>query len=433
MTIPIYLYQNLTVRQKKKLFARSAAEYTVIKGRIAPFMEDVRLRGDQAVREISAKFGSSVNELKVSEQEFQVAYKSITPDFIQAFKVAKNNILKVCEAQQKSLLETSKVGNNGINVWREWRPLESVGIYVPGGSANYPSTLLMCATPALIAGCKKITVCSPGNNEGKLPTEILFTARELGIQNVYKIGGSQAIAAMAYGTESISPVLKIVGPGNQYVNAAKLLVYPNTAIDLPAGPSENLIIADDSANPTWVAADLITDLEHGIDSTGILLTDSMQFAAGVKAEIIRLVKTLSTASTIKSALNNYSAIIVVDSLKQALELSDEYAPEHLQIVAKKADRLASLVQNAGSVFIGPWSSKAGGDYAVGANHVLPTGQSSKMFSSLSVDSFGKWVEFQQVTERGFKRMSKTIETYAAVEGLPAHKLSSTIRAIKERL
>ena len=396
-------------------------------------MEDVRLRGDQAVREISARFGSPVTELKVTEQEFQDAYKQVNPDFIQAFKVARNNILKVCGAQKKSLLEKSKVSSSGISVWREWRPLESVGIYVPGGRANYPSTLLMCATPALVSGCNNITVCSPANSNGKLPAEVLYTARELDIRNVYRIGGSQAIAAMAYGTETVSPVLKIVGPGNQYVNAAKLLVYQATAIDLPAGPSENLIIADESANPTWIAVDLLTDLEHGPDSAAILFTDSDKLAQTVKQEIERVLSTLSTATTIKSALKNYSAIIVVDSLKEAIELSNDYAPEHLQIVTKNAKVLATQVQNAGSVFIGPWCSKAGGDYATGANHVLPTGQSAKMFGSLSVDSFGKWVEFQQVNKQGFASIKQTIMTYADVEGLPTHKLSASIRDNQEGL
>ncbi len=433
MTIKIYQNKELTIDQKTRLFYRSAADYTTIKQQISPLMEDVRLRGDQAVREISARFGSPVTELKVTEQEFQDAYKQVNPDFIQAFKVARNNILKVCGAQKKSLLEKSKVSSSGISVWREWRPLESVGIYVPGGRANYPSTLLMCATPALVSGCNNITVCSPANSNGKLPAEVLYTARELDIRNVYRIGGSQAIAAMAYGTETVSPVLKIVGPGNQYVNAAKLLVYPATAIDLPAGPSENLIIADESANPTWIAVDLLTDLEHGPDSAAILFTDSDKLAQTVKQEIERVLSTLSTATTIKSALKNYSAIIVVDSLKEAIELSNDYAPEHLQIVTKNAKVLATQVQNAGSVFIGPWSSKAGGDYATGANHVLPTGQSAKMFGSLSVDSFGKWVEFQQVNKQGFASIKQTIMTYADVEGLPTHKLSASIRDNQEGL
>ncbi len=327
----------------------------------------------------------------------------------------------------KSAHNTCVVNSKGIKVWREWRPLDSIGIYAPGGRANYPSTLLMCAIPAIIAGCKRIIVCVPPNEQGNLPAELLVTAFELGITDVFKVGGAQAIAAMTYGTESVPKVLKIVGPGNQYVTAAKLLVFPQTAIDLPAGPSENLIIADDSANPDFVAADLITDAEHGPDSTSILLTPSEQVAKSVSASIIELLKVLSSRETIIESLTNYGAIIVTQSLDEAISLANEYAPEHMQIMTRNPESVAKRINNAGSVFVGSWSAKAAGDYATGANHVLPTGQAAKTFGALSVESFGKWIEFQQLTKSGFTQLSQTIETYADIEGLPAHKLSSTVR------
>lgn len=428
MSINIYDYKNLNPQIKKRLFERSSADYGQIKTIVSPLMQEVRELGDQGIFNDYARRSISVKNLLVSSKEFDDAYKQINVNFLSAFSVAKNNIMEVCKAQKKALQEKSLVNNAGIKVWREWRHIQSIGIYTPGGRANYPSCLAMCAIPAITAGCQDIQVCSPPNSEGNLPPELLVTANELGIKKVFKVGGSQAIAAMAYGTESVTPVLKIVGPGNQYVNAAKLLVYPKTAIDLPAGPSENLIIADGTANPKWVAADLITDLEHGPDSAGILLTPSQSLALAVQKEIEKLLPTLATQETIRKALDQYCAIIIISSVEEAIELSNEYGPEHMQIMTKNARTWAAQIQNAGSVFIGDWSTKAGGDYASGANHVLPTGQSAKTVGALSVDSFGKWVEFQQATRSGFLSIKKTIETYADVEGLPAHKLSSTIRS-----
>lgn len=426
-TITIYRYQEMSIKERKRLFERSSADYEQIKSIVTPLMQEVRDLGDQGIFNDYARRSISVKNLLVSPKEFKDAYSQINPNFLEAFNVAKNNILQVCKAQKKALQENSLVNNAGIKVWREWRPIQSIGIYTPGGHASYPSCLAMCAIPAIVAGCQDLRVCSPPSTEGKLPPELLVTANELGIKRVFKVGGSQAIAAMAYGTESISQVLKIVGPGNQYVNAAKLLVYPKTAIDLPAGPSENLIIADETANPQWVAADLITDLEHGPDSAGILLTPSHSLAIAVRQEIEKLLPTLATQETIRKALDQYCAIIVVSSLKEVIDLSNEYGPEHMQIMTKNARKWASQIKNVGSVFIGDWSTKAGGDYASGANHVLPTGQSAKTVGALSVDSYGKWVEFQQASKSGFLSIKKTIETYADVEGLPAHKLSSIIR------
>lgn len=433
MLIKIYQYQKLSVKEKKRLFQRSSADYEKVKQEISSKMKEVKEQGDKSILAKYKARAVPIKKLLVNEQEFQQAYQKINPNFLTAFKIARSNLETVCRSQKNSFNDKAMVNKNGVKVWREWKPISSVGIYAPGGRANYPSSLLMCAVPAIIAGCKQIIACAPPNELGELPAELLVTAKELGIKKVFKVGGPQAIAGMAYGTDSIPSVLKIVGPGNQYVTGAKLFVYPQTAIDLPAGPSENLIIADQTANPAFVAADLITDTEHGPDSTAILLTDSLKLGQAVQQEIKTLIGQLKTKKTIEDSLKNYSGIILVDSMSQAIEISNEYAPEHMQIMTKDSLKLAAQVQNAGSVFIGSWSSKAGGDYASGANHVLPTGQAAKAFGGLSVDSFGKWVEFQQVSQQGFLSISETIETYAQVEKLPAHELSSSIRKTMQNI
>lgn len=427
MPIPIYRTKTIKKEVLQRLMQRSAANYDAVKTEIKPSMDAVKMLGDAAILDKYGERNIPISDLKISKVEFDEAYQNCNPRFLKAYNSARRNLETVCKAQMKSARNTCFVNKNGVKVWREWRPLDSVGIYAPGGRANYPSTLLMCAISAILSGCKRIIVCAPPNEQGKLPAELLVSAFELGITEVFKVGGAQAIAAMAYGTESVPKVLKIVGPGNQYVTAAKLLVWPQTAIDLPAGPSENLIIADDSANPDFLAADLITDAEHGPDSTSILLTPSEQVAKSVSASIIELLKVLSTKEIIIESLTNYGAILVTQSLDEAISLANEYAPEHMQIMTRDAKSIVKKVVNAGSVFVGPWSAKAAGDYATGANHVLPTGQAAKTCGALSVESFGKWIEFQQLSEIGFSQLSQTIETYADIEGLPAHKLSSTVR------
>jgi len=427
MSIRMYAYAKMLNSDYQRIFTRSSSNYELVKAEIKPAMEAVRQFGDDAILKKYEARKIPVAELLVSQAEFAEAETKVSPNFKEALVVAKKNIERVCIAQRNSLSDTSKVTTNGVAVWREWRSLDSVGIYAPGGRANYPSSLLMCAVPALIAGCKQIIACAPPNSEGKLPAELLFTAKSLGISNVYKVGGPQAIAAMAYGTQSVPQLLKIVGPGNQYVTAAKLAVYPRTNIDMPAGPSENLIIADDAANPTFVAADLITDAEHGPDSAAILITTSKKLAKSVQREVTRLLETVSTKETIQQSLKDYGAILIVESLTEAVAVSNDYAPEHMQIMTSNPLETLQQVNNAGSIFLGAYSAKAAGDYCTGANHVLPTGQAAKSFGALAVDSFGKWIEVQGVSESGLQKLSKTIETYADVEELPAHKVSSMIR------
>lgn len=427
MSIPIFNSKTINYQVLQRLMQRSSANYDAVKTEIKPSMDAVKKFGDAAILKKYRDRSIPVSMLKISKAELDEAYQNCDSRFLQAFKVARRNLEKVCKAQMNSAQKSCLVSNKGIKVWREWRPLDSVGLYAPGGRANYPSTLLMCAIPAITSGCKHIIACAPPNEQGKLPAELLVAASELGVTEVFKVGGAQAVAAMAYGTETIPKVLKIAGPGNQYVTAAKLLVFPQTAIDLPAGPSENLIIADEFANPDFVAADLITDAEHGPDSASILLTTSELVAKNVVLSISNLIKSIATQKTIKESLTNYGAIIVTQSLDEAISLANEYAPEHMQIMTRNPESVAKRIINAGSVFVGTWSAKAAGDYTTGANHVLPTGQAAKTFGALSVESFGKWIEFQQLTKLGFNELSQTIETFADIEGLPAHNLSSTIR------
>ncbi len=425
--IQIYKSTSIPEKVKQRLWQRSMADYEKIKTDVKPLMDSVRQRGDTVILEKYLQRNIPIQSLRVTQKEFSRAEKLVSTKFKQAFAIAKSNIQSVCSDQFKSLQNQPTTILSGIEIWRRWYPLSTIGIYVPGGRANYPSSLMMAAIPAITAGVKNLIVCVPPQDDGSIPNEVLAVAKWLQITQVYKVGGPQAIGAMTYGTESVSKVDKIVGPGNQYVNAAKLLAFPTVAIDLPAGPSENLIIADDSADPKFVAADLITDVEHGPDSTGILITTSPTLATDVQYEIGKLTNLVATKETIKTSLQFYGAIIVCKSMAEMITLANDYAPEHIQIMTKKADQVASKIRNAGSVFIGDYSSKAGGDYASGANHVLPTGKMATWAGPLSVESFGKWVEYQQVSQTGFTTLAQSIITFAEVEGLPAHKLSASIR------
>ncbi len=435
MPITIYKADTINPEIKKKLFARSMANYQTIINQIKPTVADVKERKDAPIFEKYRHRNTPIKSLKVSSQEFERAKKQITAQFKKAVRQAILNIKKVHYTQRQSIDESTTfvfTKSNDIKVWRKWRPIESVGLYVPGGKANYPSSLLMSVIPAQVAGCKQIVVCVPPDNKtGTLPPEVLYAARQLKIKNLFKVGGPQAIAAMAYGTESIPQVDKIVGPGNQYVTAAKLLLFPKVDIDCPAGPSENLIIADKYANPTFVAADLITDAEHGFDSTSLLVTDSALLASEVKQQIKIILSNLETQQTIRKSLNNFGAIIITKNIAEAITIANKYAPEHIQIMTQNAAQVAKKIRNAGSVFVGKWTSKAAGDYATGANHILPTGQMARMFGPLSVESFGRLLQFQQTTKQGLAALKQTIETFASVEKLPAHKISTNIRFNKQ--
>jgi histidinol dehydrogenase len=427
----IIRYDQITKAKKRRLFNRSFGNYRQVITEITPAIKAVADSGDSAILKKYSSRDMQLNSLRVSKQEFRQARQLVEPKTVAALQRAKNNIETVCKEQRLLLAngENQKVWleNGTVAVWRRWQPIEKVGIYVPGGRANYPSTLLMCAVPARLAGCAEIAVCAPPRPDGSLPPEVLVAAELAGVQSVYKVGGAQAIAAFAYGTQTITKVDLVVGPANQYVTAAKLALFPTIQIDMPAGPSENLIIADDSANPNWVAADLITDCEHGPDSTGVLVTTSRKLALAVQQQVEAQLETLPTATTIRESLAQFGAILIVSSLKQAVAVANEYGPEHMQIMTVDAEKVAQQITCAGSIFVGQTTAKAAGDYITGANHVLPTGGLARTFGPLSVENFGRWMEFQSVSAQGAIRLAETIKQFSSIEALPAHGQSGVVR------
>lgn len=415
------LLENIKQRQSKKVDVQDV---------VLEIIRYVKEYNDKALLALAKKFdGATLRSLKVSRQEISEAYSSIDKNVIRAMKSAKKNIEKF---HKKNVIKKEQVvlTQKGVQVWREFRPIEKVGLYIPGGKAAYPSTVLMLAIPAKIAGCKEIVLCVPPNKDGRVPIAVLVAADICGVSKIFKVGGAQAIATMAYGTESIPKVSKIFGPGNNYVTTAKILLYGEVAIDMPAGPSEVLIIADESANSDWIAADLLSQLEHGEDSQAILLTFSKEFAELVQKKILEQTEKLSRKAIINKSLQN-SFIIIVKDQNQACDLINEYAPEHLEIVTKNQAEILSKINNAGSVFLGNYSSEPLGDYATGSNHTLPTSGYAKMFSALSVESFGKKMQVQKVTKNGIKRLRNIVEVLAQEEGLDAHKNAVSIRFNKQ--
>lgn len=418
--------KNLTAKEKIRVLKRASLDYQSVYPVVKRIINDVKLRGDKAVLDYEKQFGAEIKTLKVTEAEINEAFKKADPELISALKQAIKNITTVAKSQLKTnekAVETEK----GIKVWREWRPIEKVGLYIPGGRAVYPSSLLMSAIPAQISGCKEIIIVTPPNSDGNINDPILVASKLLGLTNIFKTGGAQAIAAMAYGTKSISKVFKITGPGNLYVTAAKQLVFGDVNIDMPAGPSEVFVLADETANPQFIAADLLADCEHGDDSAGVLVTTSKKIAEETIKEIEKLLQTLPTAQRAQRSLSKNGLIAITDSLGDAINFANDYAPEHLEIMTKNPNEVSRKIINAGSIFLGSFTCKGSGDYATGANHVLPTGQNAKSFSALSVDSFGKMIELQEVTKTGLRRIRKTIEKFSQIEGLPAHGYSAAVR------
>ncbi|OGE19323.1 histidinol dehydrogenase [Candidatus Daviesbacteria bacterium RIFCSPHIGHO2_02_FULL_41_10] len=421
--------RNLSGKDYKKIINRSAGNYRAVMSVAKKIMEDVKQNSDKAVIKYSKKFnGVSANySIQVSEKEIKEAYKQVDKKIIKALQQIIKNITAVQKNQLKSKKDTVVTTEKGISVWREWRPIEKVGIYIPGGKAVYPSSVLMTAIPAQIAGCKEIIMCSPAGKKGKIPAPTLVAADMIGLKNIYKVGGAEAIAAMVYGTQTIPSVYKIFGAGNTYVTAAKILALQTVSIDMPAGPSEVLIITDETANPKFIAADLLADGEHGEDSACVLLTTSEKIAGETIKEITKQLESLPTRERVKKSFEKYGLIAVVNSLNEAIEFSNKYAPEHLEIMTKDAESLVKKIINAGSVFLGDWTAKSSGDYATGANHVLPTGGTAKMYPPLGVEAFGKWMQVQKCTKEGLLKIIETIETIAEIEGLPAHKNSVSER------
>jgi histidinol dehydrogenase len=410
----------------KQVLERPAFDESVLHETVRAILNDVKGRGDEAVLAYEAKFDKvKLDTLAVSEAEIAESEQQIPDELKSAIRTAKRNIEIFHSAQRLNInkIETTA----GVTCWQKAVGIEKVGLYVPGGTAPLFSTVLMLAVPAKIAGCKEIVLCSPPNAEGKIHPAILFAAKEAGVGKIVKIGGVQAIGAMAYGTESVPKVYKIFGPGNQYVMAAKQLVgLCDVAIDMPAGPSEVEVIADETANPAFVAADLLSQAEHGVDSQSLLLTANETVIPDVLTEIEKQLAVLPRVEIVRKALKN-SKIIVLKNNEEIIEMTNEYAPEHLIIETKDYMALAERVINAGSVFLGHYTPESAGDYASGTNHTLPTNGYAKAYSGVNLDSYVKKITFQEITQQGIRDLGGTIEIMAGSEQLDAHKNAVSVR------
>ncbi len=387
---------------------------------------DVQKNGDEAIQRYTERFDKVViGSNLVSAEEIEDAITLIPEALKEAIKNAKSNIETFHVAQKTS--KVSVETTNGVECWQEKRPIESVGLYIPGGTAPLFSTVLMLAAPAQIAGCNEIVLCSPPNKEGKLAPEILYTAKLCGVTKIFKVGGIQAVAALTFGTETIPQVYKIFGPGNQFVTVAKQLATKyGVAIDMPAGPSELLVVADENANASYIASDLLSQAEHGKDSQVILVSTSKDMITKVSEEVSAQVDVLPRKEIAEKAIDN-SKLILVDDDKTALELINRYGPEHFIICTENENYYVNGIRNAGSVFIGDYTPESAGDYASGTNHTLPTNGFSKAYSGVNLDSFQKSITFQKISKEGILNIGETIELMAEAEGLQAHKNAVSIR------
>ncbi|MBR0046971.1 MAG: histidinol dehydrogenase [Bacteroidaceae bacterium] len=389
-------------------------------------LDQVRQDGDAAVKAFEEKFDKvRLDSLAVSAAEMAEAEELVSDDLKAALQLAHANIEKFHAAQK---FEGEKVETaSGVVCWQKSVPIEKVGLYIPGGTAPLFSTVLMLATPAKIAGCQEIVLCTPPNREGKVHPAILMAAKVAGVSKIFKAGGVQAIGAMAYGTESVPKVSKIFGPGNQFVMAAKQQVsLHDVAIDMPAGPSEVAVVADETANPTFVAADLLSQAEHGVDSQVILITTSESMAENVDAEVARQLALLPRKEIAEKSLQ-YSKLIIVKDMDEAVEMTNEYAPEHLILSVDNYMSFADRVVNAGSVFLGHYSCESAGDYASGTNHTLPTSGYAKAYSGVNLDSFCRKITFQELSVEGIRSIGRAVELMAEAEQLDAHKNAMTVR------
>lgn len=410
----------------KEMLARPAFDTKSMERHVQNILNFVERDGDEAVRHFTKTLDrAEVENFAVSGEEFAEAASRISDELKRAIGQARENLEKFHAAQKEEpkVIETT----TGVFCWRKSSAIEKVGLYAPGGTAPLFSTVLMLGVPAKLAGCREIILCSPPNEQGKIADVILYTAQLLGIEKVFKIGGAQAIGAMAFGTETVPQVYKVFGPGNQFVTCAKQLVsQTGVAIDMPAGPSEVAVFADDTCVPAFVAADLLSQAEHGTDSQVLLVTTSRQVIDETLIELGKQLVVLPRKAIAEKALENSKAILVKDAA-EAIEILNEYAAEHLIIAVENADDAAEKIVNAGSIFIGNYSCESAGDYASGTNHTLPTGGYAKAFSGVSLDSFVKKITFQKLSDDGIKNLGRTVELMAEAEGLQAHKNAISIR------
>lgn len=421
-------WQNCSKEQQAELLTRPAiAASDSISQVVKDILTQVKQNGDQALKALSSKYDKTqTNQIKLTEDEIKTAISRVTMDLKQAMQLAVSNIKKFHQAQVRPTITVETMP--GIQCQSVTRPIDSVGLYIPGGSAPLLSTVLMLAIPAKIAGCRKVILCSPP----PIADEILYAADLCGVTEIYQLGGAQAIAAMALGTESVPKVDKIFGPGNAFVTEAKRQVsqrLDGAAIDMPAGPSEVLVIADSSANPSFIAADLLSQAEHGPDSQVVLLTPDEKIAQEVSIEVDKQLMQLSRQDIAEKALKE-SRLIVTNDLEECVDISNRYGPEHLIIQTKNADQLVDKINSAGSIFIGDWSPESAGDYASGTNHVLPTYGYTSTYSSLGLPDFQKRMTVQKLTPDGLKAIGTAVELMAQAEQLTAHKNAVTIRLAK---
>ena len=412
--------------QWSQILKRPTQTVKEIEATVNEVFEDVQLNGDRAISTYTKQFDKvKLSSFLVTQDEIKTAVQTVSNELKAAIQMAAGNIEKFHSAQKTETIyqETTP----GVVCWQEKRPIQKVGLYIPGGTAPLFSTVLMLAIPAKIAGCQEIVLCSPPNKEGKIANEILYAASLCGVTNIYKVGGIQAISGLTFGTETIPKVYKIFGPGNQFVTVAKQLATKfGVAIDMPAGPSELLVMADESANPSFIASDLLSQAEHGADSQVLLVSTSNTIIENVFTELKKQLEELPRKEISTKAIQNSKSILVKD-FKEALALINEYAPEHFIVCTKNNDFFIKGISNAGSVFIGNYTPESAGDYASGTNHTLPTNGYSKTYSGVNLDSFTKSITFQEITKTGIQKIGSSIELMAEAEGLQAHKNAVTLR------
>jgi histidinol dehydrogenase len=410
----------------ESILKRPTQDYAALENDVKAIFEDIKVHGDDAVVKYTELFdGVKIADFSVEKSAIDKAENNISTALKNAIDIAYNNIYKFHEAQQKDPLfvETQK----GVKCWQTSKPIEKVGLYIPGGTAPLFSSILMLGIPAQIAGCKEVIMVTPPGKETNIHPAMLYAAKRCGIEKIYKVGGIQAIAALTFGTNTISKVYKIFGPGNQYVTVAKQVSTSyDVAIDMPAGPSELLVLADETANPAYVASDLLSQAEHGTDSQVVLVTDSKKLAGSTKTEIEKQLKDLPRKNIAQKAIDN-SVILIVENIETALDISNQYSPEHLIVCVKEEDKIVSGITNAGSVFIGNYTPESAGDYASGTNHTLPTNAYARQYSGVNLDSFCKKITYQKIQKEGLKDLGKHIEVMAEAEELFAHKNAVSLR------
>ncbi len=421
--------QRINYPQPKEwdeILKRPTQTVSDIEGIVYSIFKEVEADGDTVIKKYTAQFDKvTLDSLFVSDSEIEQATNAVSDALKQAITLAKSNIEKFHAAQKTLKIEVETLP--GVACWQEKRPIQKVGLYIPGGTAPLFSTILMLAIPAKLAGCKEVVLCSPPDKNGKINPAILYAAQLCGVTQIFKVGGIQAIAGMTFGTESIPKVYKIFGPGNQYVTVAKQLATKyNVAIDMPAGPSELLVAADDTANPAFVASDLLSQAEHGVDSQVILVSSSENLINAVETEIENQIEELPRKDIARKSIDNSRLILVRDD-QEALTLINEYGPEHFIVCVENEAFYLENIQNAGSVFIGNYTPESAGDYASGTNHTLPTNGYAKQYSGVNLDSFMKSMTFQKISEKGIKGIGTAIELMAEAEGLQAHKNAVTLR------